>query len=126
MMKKAHSFTGISAKTRRTNMPQKYMDLLISLAPLVLIIGVSWFFSYLSARLRKKTEQPVPGDKPEPAKGLVQMFLEEADAAEQSKPGEQRVMAPAPPTASYGQGWQPHSASPQVTSRPIKPRWWGA
>jgi hypothetical protein len=111
---------------RRTIMSQKLENLLVTLAPLILIIVVSWVFSYLSARLRKKTEQAAPSKKSETGKDLMDIFLEGAGPTDSPEPGELRTVPPGPPIDAQQQGWHPDPASPRVTPHPIKPRWWGA
>ncbi len=106
-----------------------------SILPIVLIVVISWLFSFLGSRLKKQE----PGARPQPAgaqaqakpqedlleKKILEFFgvTEEAQPAkrEQQTPG--TPMRDVPPTR-FGTPRTPQG--PVATPEPIEPKWWGA
>lgn len=108
---------------------EKIENILYSVVPLLLIILFSWLFSFLSSRMRKQQpEEAVPGQEKASDHRLLDLLT---DQIEPSPPGEPRSMPldwtkpvpgpvqPVPKTPTIPGG-------PQVTPRPIRPKWWGA
>jgi hypothetical protein len=107
-------------------MSDKIESILRSLAPLILIVVVSWLFSLFSSKLKKPTDQTGEEAKPETGKQLMDIFFQQEEVKPGGRPGELRDPAPVPPPES---GWRtrpPEPGGPSVTPKPIKPRWWGA
>ncbi len=107
-------------------MGEKIEHILYSLLPLILIIFVSWFFSFLGSRVKKQTEQAPFPLKTETDRDAVHLFLDEDEVMESPKPAQPFPGLPAPPAGSGPPLWQPQPAGPQVTPKPIEPKWWGA
>jgi hypothetical protein len=107
-------------------MSGKFENILYNIAPLILIIAVSWFFSFLASKARKQTGQP---DRPQPQEnrgGLADVFFEEDDGRKPEASAPVRGPSSMPPVELGERARQPRSVGPQVTAKPIKPKWWGA
>jgi hypothetical protein len=108
----------------RKIMPEKFESILRNIAPLVLIIAVSWFFSFLASKARKQTTNSEGAPKQGDPKGLAEVLFEEDDVRQPAVPGEALTASPAPLAASSGRTWQSASVGPKVTPKPITPKWW--
>ena len=107
-------------------MAAKSDDLLYSLLPLILIIGVSWFFSFISSRIRKGPQQEADERISQIERDPMKVLFEIDSDAESPKPL-QRSPAQAVPGKDSGITlWKPPEPGMQVTPKPIEPKWWGA
>jgi hypothetical protein len=107
-------------------MKDKTADLLYNLAPLILIVVFSWFFSFLGSRLKKKTEDEPQPAKEQPVKAPFDIFLNQDEFPESSRPLPAKTEGVVPVSAQQLQAAQQRYTGPVVTSKPIKPKWWGA
>ncbi|HTY25906.1 MAG TPA: hypothetical protein VMC85_22445 [Desulfomonilaceae bacterium] len=104
----------------------KLENVLYSLLPLVLIILVSWLFSFLGSRMKKQAQLGTAATRPETEEDFPD-FLSElpAEPTRMTQPptGGRPYSAPAGITI-----WTPGmgSSGPRVTAEPIKPKMWGA
>lgn len=107
-------------------MAQNGENILFRIVPLILIIAVSWFFSFLSAKAKKRTQQTPQEQQTQPEKGSMDLFFGMEDDAESPKlapgPPEQTVPGADPGTTL----WKPQAPEGHVTPKPIEPKWWGA
>jgi hypothetical protein len=108
---------------------KEFEKLIPSLVPIILIIVVSWVFSFLAAKMRKaqpQTDESAPADRRE---DLLGDFLNLGKGAE-TFPGSQQETAgrpgAMPPTRVSD--WRSYKGleAPRITSAPIRPKWWGA
>jgi hypothetical protein len=107
-------------------MGEKMENILYSLLPLILIIFVSWFFSFLGSRVKKHTEQATQNQGTEPEREAAHLFFDKEEAMESPKPAQHIPGLSVPISGDRSTLMQPQSASPQVSPKPIKPKWWGA
>ena len=107
-------------------MGEKVEHILYSLLPLILIIFVSWFFSFLGSRVKKQTEQAPQRPTAGPSEDSVDVFLGNDEVVESPRPAQPFPGLPVPPAGSGPNLRQPQPTSPQLTPRPIEPKWWGA
>jgi hypothetical protein len=107
-------------------MGEKIEHIFYSLLPLILIIFVSWFFSFLGSRVKKQAEQAPHPAKPETDRDAVHLFSDEDDVMESPQQARQFPGLSAPPAESGTTLRQPASAGPQIVPKPIEPKWWGA
>lgn len=103
-------------------------SILYSLLPLILILLISWFFSFFGARMKKSAEQGATATKApsEARRELMEIFFQEGGEQEARTSD---VMQGRAPESPYGPGIglaPPHLRGPEITSEPIKPKWWGA
>jgi hypothetical protein len=109
-------------------MGEKGDNFLYGILPLILIIAVSWFFSFLSAKARKQTQQDPrqPQTQTQPEKDALELFFGADEDAEFRK-SSQRLPEQAVPRADPGTTLgKPHAPDARVTPKPIEPKWWGA
>jgi hypothetical protein len=107
-------------------MGEKVDSILYSLLPLILIVAVSWFFSFLGAKAKQQTQQAPEQPHKQPAKDSMDLVFGESDDME-SPVTSQRYPDHAAPTADSGATlWRQQGHQPEVTPEPIKPKWWGA
>jgi hypothetical protein len=103
---------------------EKIDNLLYSLIPLIVIILLSWLFSYLGSRRRKETE----GEETSGTRAGDQFFDFFDRSEEEETPTGATVGRPEVREEFGGGVWSDHPAlrGPEVTAKPIKPKWWGA
>lgn len=107
---------------------EKIQNILYSLAPLIIIIFLSWLFSHMGARARKQAASPPRESESQPGDGIMEMLMgKKVDEA----PPDRRDEVPSPWPAASGTsvgGWnnQRLPSGPEPTPKPITPRWWGA
>jgi hypothetical protein len=114
---------------RRVTVMEKIENILYSIVPLILIILFSWLFSFLGSKMRK--QQPDEA-VPEQEKGrdfrLIDLLTDQTEPPQttdsRTAPLDWRGAEPGsrPPV----QQSPTIPAGPQVTPRPIRPKWWGA
>jgi len=121
-------------------MPENLKDILYSLLPLILIIFISWFFSFLGPKLKKQLEEGAKTGTGESRNDLMEILLGQSAAKGAGPPAETpqpRSEMPGPglsmpgPTAplpgpTAAPMPMPRYTGPIVTPDPIKPKWWGA
>ncbi len=107
-------------------MGEKVQHILYSLLPLILIIFVSWFFSFLGSRVKKQTEQTSYPATAETESDTMHMVFDEDEEMESPRPAPGFLGLPMPPTESDATLWRPQPTGPQITPKPIEPKWWGA
>jgi hypothetical protein len=113
---------------RREFAMEKMEDILYSLIPLVIIVLISWLFSFLASKKRKQEDGVEDGPQTSPKNQFLEFLSDEEDDDEDlilekdlnSDKGDQQrfdldTWAPDVPTGG-----------PEVTPKPIKPKWWGA
>jgi len=99
-------------------------NILKSLLPLIIIIVVSWLFSSLGSRLKKQggTGQ----DEDRPAEKIFDFLTQTKEEAVQPE-NDTTEGRPADAVRPIAKSWPGYPAGgPQVTPKPIKPKWWGA
>ncbi len=121
-------------------MPENLKDIVYSLLPLVLIIIISWFFSFLGPKMKKQLEEKAQAGGEEPRNELMEIFFGQGPPKEAGQPAEKpgprsqlpgpdfsmaRSAVPAPGDAAAPMPI-PRYTGPTVTPDPIKPKWWGA
>ncbi len=100
-----------------------------TLVPLILIIILPWLVGYLGAR-KKKAQQEQEDGMPTIYRAAGTRESESYDEEEEWLFGaseEQLGQAPSPGQAEYEE-IRPYyeTPAPEVSSKPIKPKWWGA
>jgi len=107
---------------------EKIENILYSIVPLVLIILFSWLFSVLGSKMRKTPEgtdgvQEKGGDY-----RLIDMLTDQKPPPREAtlRPEEIEWANDFPPSAQGTPQSPPIPGGPQVTPRPIRPKWWGA
>ena len=108
---------------------KEFEKMIPSLIPIILIIVVSWVFSFLAAKMKKtqqQTDEPSSAGRGEEQLSDFLNFRKGADMfpgsqEETAGPREQMPPANVSDWRSY-RGLQ----GPRVSSEPIKPKWWGA
>jgi hypothetical protein len=110
-------------------MEEKIGNILYSLIPLILIIVFSWLFSRLGSKMRKQGQEDEPVGEKNREFQLMDLFAQDKEGLGPTAaqyPG----MEPLPP--EYMQpdprARMPRAdgGGPQVTPKPIEPKWWGA
>ncbi|MEW6347915.1 MAG: hypothetical protein AB1646_02540 [Thermodesulfobacteriota bacterium] len=104
-----------------------------SILPIVLIVVVSWLFSFLGSKYKKKDQDARPDAaraqaKPDEdllEKKILEFFgvAEEVEKARQAEQTPGQPMSDIPPTR-FGAPRTPQG--PVTTPKPIEPKWWGA
>jgi hypothetical protein len=108
-------------------MAEEIEHVLYKLLPLILIIFVSWFFSFLGSRVKKQTQQAPEPQKTEGDREAAQLLFDEEEAMEPPKPAQSTFGLPLPAQgAATPAPMLPQASGPLVTPKPIKPKWWGA
>lgn len=103
---------------------EKIDNLLYSLIPLVVIILLSWLFSYLGSKRRKETE----GEEPSGTRAGDQ-FFDFFDRNEEEEPPTVSAVGRPEVREEFGgdiRSDHPRFRGQEVTAKPIKPKWWGA
>jgi len=103
-------------------------NILYSLIPLILIIVFTWLFGFIGSKMKKGQQSKPAGTEPEKEDNLFDLLLskgEDEPHPSQAPPQPGILTIPAP---GGGAGWARSGApvGPQVTSKPIEPKWWGA
>jgi len=103
-------------------------NILYSLIPLILIIVFSWLFSFLGSKMKKQAQQGASSSAGRQESSMMDLltgeksednlFGSEGTAADQ--PGQAQRLDPTDWMTNRGQ------QGPKVSSKPIKPKWWGA
>lgn len=101
-------------------------SILYSLLPLVVIIFLSWLFSQMGAKAKKRAETAGKESSPPPGDQIMDILL--------GKGGSEDASAHAPEQfSSRGIGgsietWDLNRpvTGPEPTPKPITPKWWGA
>lgn len=103
-------------------------NILYSLIPLILIIVFSWLFSFLGSRMKKQAEQGASSSAGRQESSVMDLltggksedylFGSEHTAADQVGQAQRLDSA----------DWKTYrdQQAPKVSSKPIKPKWWGA
>ncbi len=108
---------------------KEFEKLIPSLIPIILIIVVSWVFSFLAAKMRKQqqpaNESQSTGRGENPLTALLNIgkgddFFPSGQGGPNVRPGQQ-----APVDMADWRSYRDPQA-PRITSDPIKPKWWGA
>ncbi len=104
-----------------------------SALPVILIVFISWLFSFLGSKYKKTqpgSQAQAPAAKPKDEGDLLEKkileFFGVADEVEKARQEQQTPGKPvnsAPPTR-YGTSRMPEG--PVTTPKPIEPKWWGA
>ncbi len=101
-------------------------NILYSLLPLVVIIFLSWLFSQMGAKAKKRAETQQKESSPLPGDQIIDMILGKRgmDDASARTPEDFPTRDPGVPSET----WKPNKsgAGPQPTPKPITPKWWGA
>jgi hypothetical protein len=105
---------------------EKADNILYSIIPLILIIVLSWLFSFLGSKKRKETE----GAENSSGMRVADQFFDFVAKGEER----QEVPREGPPEwaevrdRSPDTPWirQPAMRGPQISAKPIEPKWWGA
>jgi len=108
--------------------------LFYSLIPLLIIIAISWFFSFLGSKANKARQEaesvPGYGSGTENRDRLLDLISLEEDDEEEGLVRSQHAYTEDARTDESGPfpDWEAiHGrGSPVVTPDPIKPKWWGA
>ncbi|HMK35894.1 MAG TPA: hypothetical protein VK463_12550 [Desulfomonilaceae bacterium] len=108
---------------------EKITNVLFSLIPLILIVLISWLFSMMSGKAKKQMAQKDVGQKQPTGSPFLDLLLTSKEHEEEAVP--QAPMREGPPQDSIPLkvgSWstQELSAPTQISSKPIKPKWWGA
>lgn len=101
-------------------------NILYSLIPLILILVLSWLFSFLGSKKRKETEDAENSASTRVADQLFDFFAQDREREEVQQEGPSQ-------RADVRQGsqdslWTGQSVmrGPQISPKPIEPKWWGA
>jgi hypothetical protein len=104
-------------------------NVLYSLIPLILIILFSWLFGVLGSKMKKPTEESDvslkrgPEDQPFDILSAIREAAGQAPAPQGALKINDRTATPMESVA-WGTGTGP--GGPNVTPKPITPKWWGA
>lgn len=105
----------------------KMDNILYSLLPVVIIILISWAFSFLGSKKRRQGDDLEPEPQTSPRD---QFFDFLSDQAEEEEGGAARrdMTGGRPGAHAEPDVWAPDvpAGGPTVTPKPIKPKWWGA
>jgi len=106
---------------------EKIENLFYSLAPLIVIIILSWVFSRMGARARRQAASRQTGPEPQAGDGLMEMLMGKKGEEmplnqEQDSQSARHGAGPTP----IGWETQRMPSGAQPTPKPITPRWWGA
>jgi hypothetical protein len=108
---------------------EKATEILKSLIPLVLIILFSWLFSLMSSKARKQAQEKAPEAKQGTGSPILDMLLNVGEGEEEPRPGvplRNEASGSRMPLQPQAGGPQGIPGQPQITSKPITPKWWGA
>lgn len=106
----------------------KIENILYSIIPLILIILFSWLFSFLGSKMRKQQEETNAA----PEKGhdyqLIDLLTDQkpVPSAAESQPAPLNWTTAFPAADQRVPKSPATPGGPQVTPRPIRPKWWGA
>jgi len=104
-------------------------NVLYSLIPLILIIIFSWLFGLLGSKMKKPTEETEvslkrgPEDQPLDILSAIKEAAGQAPAPQGALKISDRTATPIE-RGAWGTGTGP--GGPNVTPKPITPKWWGA
>lgn len=101
-------------------------NILYSLIPLILILVLSWLFSFLGSKKRQETESAEHSGSARVADQFFDFFAQDREREEVRQEG--------PPQRADVRGgsqdslWTGRSTmrGPQISAKPIEPKWWGA
>ena len=104
----------------------KMENILYSLIPLVIIVFISWLFSFLASKRRK--EQDGVETEHESARTQFLQFLSNGDEIEEETATEQDMRRTDALSYDDRHNWTPDvpQGGPEVTPKPIEPKWWGS
>jgi len=104
-------------------------NVLYSLIPLILIILFSWLFGMLGSKMKKPTDEAdlslerAPADQPMDIFALMRGEAGQAPAPQGGVTVGDRITAR---MGSEAWGIAASSGGPNITPKPITPKWWGA
>jgi hypothetical protein len=106
---------------------EKIENILYSLAPLIIIIFLSWLFSHMGSRSRRKAASAPKETESQSGDRIMEMLMgKKVDEMPSEQRDEVTSPWPAPGTSMGGWNNQRLPSGPEPTPKPIKPRWWGA
>jgi hypothetical protein len=106
---------------------EKIENILYSLAPLIIIIFLSWLFSYMGSRARRQAASAPKESESQSGDRIMEMLMgKQVDEMPSDRRDEVAGPRPAPSTSMGGWNNQRLPSGPEPTPKPIKPRWWGA
>ncbi len=108
---------------------EKIENILYSIVPLILIVLFSWLFSFLGSKMRKQQpDEAVPGQEKSSDYPLIDLLTGQSEAPQpaESKATPLNWTSAGPSAGQPVQRIPTIPGGPQVTPRPIRPKWWGA
>lgn len=101
-----------------------------SLIPLLVIIAISWLFSYLGSKANKARQEAESVSGSDNRDSLLDLLSFEEEEKEDEMAGARRAHTEDIRTDERGQvpDWEAvhRRGAPVVSQDPIKPKWWGA
>jgi hypothetical protein len=105
----------------------KMENILYSLIPLIIIILISWAFSFLGSKRRGRQDSAETETQTTPGDQFLDFISEEDDEDEKLIVRSDDGRSSTGPHVDLDV-WAPDvpTGGPEVTPKPIKPKWWGA
>ncbi len=105
----------------------KMENILYSLIPLIIIILISWAFSFLGSKRRQSSDNAEVETQRTPRDQFLD-FLSEEHAEDEEMIARQEASSTRTGPHVDLEVWAPDvpAGGPEVTPDPIKPKWWGA
>jgi len=105
----------------------KMENILYSLIPLIIIILISWAFSFLGSKRRGQQDSAETETQTAPRDQLLDFLTQGDDQEERLTVRRDEGGSRVGPHADWD-AWAPGvpTGGPKVTPDPIKPKWWGA
>lgn len=104
---------------------EKTESIIYSLIPIVIIILISWAFSFLASRKQKQQDGSESESEMSPRTQFLQ-FLSDDEEDEEEMLAEQDMSRARAEQHADIDAWAPEvpTSGPEVTPKPIEPKWW--
>lgn len=101
-------------------------NILYSLLPLIVIILLSWLFSQMGAKAKKRTENAQKESPSTAGDQIMDILLGKGEADRFPTRAQDRI--PSRDSSITADAWdvQKPVSGPEPTPKPITPKWWGA
>uniref|UniRef100_A0A7C4AQP0 Uncharacterized protein n=1 Tax=Desulfomonile tiedjei TaxID=2358 RepID=A0A7C4AQP0_9BACT len=101
-------------------------NVLYSLLPLIIIIFLSWLFSQMGAKAKRRADTAQKEAPSLPGDQIMDILLGKGAATKDQAP--QATESPAGSSSMTVESWdiQRPASRPEPTPKPITPKWWGA